>query len=186
MEFCEVKQIEAYVPGRNEINWGKADAPERDTERNFRYDRLIDEFICPEGQRLKLRNVIQSGANRYIGTACDKCPARKQCAKKKRRNLTYDFKQEETIRQMRDKLNSENSRQKYLERLSETEPVIGDIKHNWKFTHFICRGKPTALIELGLASTAHNLVKIFNWIKWNKKSRQEIRWNSLMRLRIAG
>lgn len=187
MEFCETEQIDAYVPDEMksvEEKQERHNEVPRYNRRNFQYVRE-DEFICPAGKRLKPRNRNKVGAKRYIGTDCQNCPVKGQCTKERYRRLTYDFKHEETIKNMRNKLNSEEGKQKYLERMSEIEPVIGNIKYNRQFTHFLCRGKPTALIELGLVSTAHNLVKIFNWIKKNNKSRQEIQWNSLMRLRTA-
>lgn len=188
LEFCETKQIDAYVPDHmksvEEQQESSNQVPPYD-RRNFRYDSSEDEFICPQNRKLKLRNINRNGAKRYIGMECGSCPARSQCTKEKYRNLTYDFEHEKAIGIMRDKLNGEPGKSKYLERMSEIEPVIGNLKRNQQFTHFLCRGKPTALIELGLAATAHNLVKIFNWLKQNNKSRQEIQWNSLMRLRTA-
>lgn len=188
LEFCDTGQIDAYVPDEMKSVEEKQEhfdqVPKYD-RRNFQYDSEKDEFICPQNQRLKLRNINRNGAKRYIGLKCGSCPVKSQCTKDKRRNLTYDFKHEVAIRQMRDKLNGEQGKSKYLERMSEIEPVIGNLKRNQQFTYFLCRGKPTALVELGLATTAHNLVKIFNWLKRNSKSRQEIQWNSLMRLRTT-
>lgn len=188
LEFCGTKQIDAYVPDKmksvEEKQERLSQVPPYD-RRNFQYDSEKDEFICPQNRRLKLRNINRNGAKRYIGLECGSCPVKGQCTKEKYRNLTYDFGHEKTIRRMRNKLNSEQGKSKYLERMSEIEPVIGNLKRNLQFTHFLCRGKPTALVELGLAATAHNLVKIFNWLKRNSKSRQEIQWNNLMRLRTA-
>lgn len=188
LEFCEAKRIDAYVPDEMksvEEKQERFDQVPKYDRRNFQYDSKQDQFICPQGQRLKLRNVNQAEVKRYVCAECKNCPVKSQCTKGKRRNLTYDFKHEAAIRQIRDKLNGERGKSKYLERMSEIEPVIGNLKRNQQFTYFLCRGKPAALIELGLAATAHNLVKIFNWLKQNNKSRQEIQWNSLMRLRTA-
>lgn len=188
LEFCGTKKIDAYVPDQMK---SAEEQPESSNQaplynrRNFQYDSEKDEFICPQNRRLKLRNINRNGAKRYIGQTCGSCPVKSQCTKETYRNLTYDFEHEKTIRRMRDKLNSELGKSKYLERMSEIEPVIGNLKRNLQFTHFLCRGKPTALIELGLAATAHNLIKIFNWLKQNNKLRQEMQWHSLMRLRTA-
>ena len=64
--------------------------------------------------------------------------------------------------EMREKLNSEKGKAKYLERMSDVEPVFGNIIYNQKANNFLCRGKPKVKIEFGLSCIAHNLVKISN------------------------
>ena len=188
IEFCLDNQIDAYIPDEmkaaEERQNRNNEIPKYD-RRNFQYDEGKDEFICPEGKVLRYKKLKSGGTRKYVGTACADCPNRLQCAKGKNRNLTINFRTEELLKTMRDKLNTEAGKSKYLERMSEIEPVIGNIKHNQNFNYFLCRGKPTVLIELGLASTAHNLVKIFHWLKKNNQPRKEIQWNSLMRLRTA-
>ena len=187
--YCDTKEIDAYLPDpekSTEERQERHDEVPKYDRRNFTYDGEADQFVCPEGKRMKLRNTTQSGAKRYIGTECHNCPVKEQCTKDKRRNITYDFEQEKRIKAMREKLNSAEGKKKYLERMSEIEPVIGDLKHNRGLTHFLCRGKPTALIELGLSSIAHNLVKTFQRLRKDKISRENIQWNSLMRLPAAG
>ena len=188
IEFCLDNQIDAYIPDEmkaaEERQNRNNEIPKYD-RRNFQYDEGKDEFICPEGKVLRYKKLKSGGTRKYVGTACADCPNRLQCAKGKNRNLTINFRTEELLKTMRDKLNTEAGKSKYLERMSEIEPVIGNIKHNQNFNYFLCRGKPTVLIELGLASTAHNLVKIFHWLKKNNQPRKEIQWNSLMRFRTA-
>ncbi len=62
------------------------------------------------------------------------------------------------------------------------EPVFGNIACNQKANNFLCRGKPKVKIEFGLACIAHNLVKISNWIKKEKKEIKNLQLDALMRL----
>ncbi len=96
-----------------------------------------------------------------------------------------DFKLENIRNEMRIKLNTDEGKQKYNERICEIEPVVADIKRNQNFTEFLCRGKKMAFIELGLASTAHNIKKIFFSLKRKRIKRKEIDWNSLIKLQNA-
>lgn len=82
---------------------------------------------------------------------------------------------------MRAKLNSDEDRQKYNERITEVEPVMADIKRNQNLPEFLCRGKKMAFIELGLASSAHNIKKIFLALKRNKAKLKEALWDNLLR-----
>lgn len=188
IEYCEDNQVDAYIPDEmksvEERQARKNEIPKYD-RRNFQYDRDRDKFICPEGKTLKLDGKRKGSATIYIGTECESCPHKSLCTKGKNRHIQINFKAKEITDKMRAKLNTEDGKRKYLERMSDIEPVIGNIKHNQNFNYFLCRGKPTTLIELGLASTAHNLVKIFHWLKKNNKSRKEIQWNGLMRLQAA-
>lgn len=189
LSVCRHKDIDAYIP---DIRKTEEERQERNNEipkydrRNFRYVEDKDQFICPMGERLKFSETKANGSRKYVGHNCDSCPVKAQCAKGRRRTIAYDREAERQIQLMRTKLNTELGKNKYLERMSEVEPVFGNIVHNQHFKHFQCRGKPMAIIELGLVACAHNLVKIFNYIKQEQKSRQDIQWNTLMRLRVTG
>lgn len=172
IESCNGKEINAYIPDplkSMEEKEERENCIPRYDRRNFKYDSKKDEFICPEGRRLIYKNA-DKGAKRYIGTDCQNCPAKSQCTKGESRIYKYDFELEKLTTEMRIKLNSPQGKSKYLERLSEIEPVFGNLKLNQGFNYFLCRGKPMVLIETGLQSISHNFVKIFNWLKRTKKS----------------
>ena len=188
IEYCEDNQIDAYIPdGMKSVEERQARKNEipRFDRRNFQYDKDKNIFICPEGKTLKFLEREKDGTIKYIGTECENCLHKALCTKGKNRKLQINFKLKEITEKMRTKLNTEEGKKKYLERMSEIEPVNGNIKYNQNFNYFLCRGKPTTLIELGLASTAHNLIKIFHWMKKNNKLRKDMQWNSLMSLQAA-
>jgi len=190
LQFCESKDIDTYIPDEMK---SKEEGQDRNNKipkydrRNFQYNEQSDELICPEGKHLKLKDKTRTGSKRYACRDCKTCPVRKDCTKgkSKYRILTYDHKHEQRTKEMREKLNSDSGKAIYLKRMSNIEPVIGNIKYNGNFTEFHCRGKTTTLIEVGLLSIAHNLIKTFHLIKNDQKDREEIQWNSLMRLQTT-
>jgi transposase len=188
LEFCEEEGIDAYIPDPMKA---KEEKEERDgtvpkyDRRNFCYDQDNDYFICPEGKPLVFKNVDGDRGRKYAGTECSACPAKTKCTKGQRRHLLFDQALDGMRRKMRDKLNTEDGKAKYLERLPEAEAPFGNLKRNLNFTRFHLRGKPMVLVETGLYSIAHNLVKIFNHLKKEKEKGNIIRLNPLMRSRAG-
>jgi hypothetical protein len=178
------KQIDGYIPDKKKAAEEKQEKnneiPKYD-RRNFAYDKDKDEFICPQNQHLPLARTEQ-GTKKYIGKNCSECPAKTSCAKSKNRHISHNPELEQIKTEMREKLNSEEGKAKYLERMSDVEPVFGNIIYNQKANNFLCRGKPKVKIEFGLACVAHNLVKISNWIKKEKKEIKNLQLDALMRL----
>lgn len=185
-------EIDAYIPDRRKSfeERGMRDGTLNKYHRNyFKYDEENDEFICPEGKRLKLKisnrdkhdkNKIIS--QRYFCEDCAGCKKKEKCTKAKRKQICVDWKLEEYKKTMRAKLNTKKGKQKYLERMYDVEPVFGNIKHNQRMENFLCRGKPMVKTEFGLTAIAHNFVKIANWLKIDNNREQ---FDSLMRLRAG-
>lgn len=184
------KDIDAYIPDQRKTEEERQERENRipkHDRRNFKYDPKKDEFICPQDKRLLYSNTSK-GARRYICSECSNCFLRTKCAKDKNRQIQVDWKIEKYKQEMRLKLNSKKGKQKYLERFGDVEPVIGNIKSNQGMREFLCRGKPMALIEFGLTCTAHNLVKIFNYLKKtnnNLQNLQNLQLNTLTRVRAV-
>jgi len=154
VEYLDNKKIDSYIPTQK--NSGAND--------NFKYDRRQDEFVCPQGKRLVFKR-MDRGARQYWGIECDGCPKLSECTKMKRKSLNYNFGLVKISNKMQRKLKTKRGKEKCQERKTEIEPVFGNIKHNQGFTSFLCRGKPAALTELGLACFAHNLTKMFHHLK---------------------
>ena len=174
IEKIEEREIDAYIPDQKKALEEKQ---ERNNEipkydrRNFRYDEKKDEFVCLRGKRLCLIKTNQ-GTRKYMCSDYPNCPVKSQCVKGENRYLNHNPQLEKYKVEMRKKLNSEKGKNKYLERMSDVEPVFGDIIYNQNAGHFLCRGEPMVKIEFGLSCLAHNLVKMANWIKKNNKSEQ--------------
>jgi len=192
MEKINEKEIDAYIPDKakalEERQERNNEIPKYD-KRNFKYDEKKDEFVCPENNRLSFKGMNRKTVKKYICSDCKNCLAKSKCAKSENRCVYIDWKLEKYKLEMRKKLNSEEGKNKYLERMSDVEPVFGNIIYNQNAGHFLCRGKPMVKIEFGLSCLAHNLVKISNWINKdrNDKEKTEIKsqLETLMRLSAA-
>lgn len=175
IEGIEEKEINAYIPDRDKALEEKQERnneiPKYD-KRNFKYDERTDEFACPQGKRLRLTRTDQE-TKKYMCLDCPNCPVKSQCIKGKNRYLNYNPRLEKYKAEMRKKLNGEEGKNKYLERMSDVEPVFGNIIYNQNAGHFLCRGKPMVKIEFGLSCLAHNLVKISNWIDKNRSDKEK-------------
>ena len=174
LKRIEEKEVDAYIPDQiktlEEKQERNNEIPEYD-KRNFKYNKEKDEFICPEKKRLLFKG-MNGEAKKYVCSDCQNCPAKSKCAKSEKQSISVDWRFEKYKREMRKKLNSEEGKSKYLERMSDVEPVFGNIIYNQNSGYFLCRGKPMVKIEFGLSCLAHNLVKMANWIKNNKGNTQ--------------
>lgn len=185
IEKIKEKEIDGYIPDTlktvEEKQEKNNEIPKYD-RRNFTYDKEKDEYICPQKQRLTSRGNKYAGVKQYVCKSCGNCRVKHKCTKGKHRYLQIDQQAEIYKTEMREKLNSKKGKAIYLERMSDVEPVFGNIIYNQKANNFLCRGKPKVKIEFGLACIAHNLVKISNWIKKENKDIKKLQLDTLMRL----
>jgi transposase len=180
------RKVDGYIPDTRkalEEKQGRNNEIPRYARTNFTYDQKNDEYVCPENKRLILCYTKISGVKNYTCRDCAACSEKNKCATRgKQRYLQIDTRFEKQKQAMRKKLNSADGKQKYLERMSEVEPVFGNITYNQNARNFLCRGKPMVKTEFGLSCIAHNLVKIANWIK---DEGNKIKFDTLMRLQAA-
>ncbi len=158
--YLEWKKIDGYIPeSRDKKEIGKYD------RRNFRYDKQRDEYICPEGNKLRFDfNGMRNGV-RYKAYKCKECPSckvKEVCISKEtgkyRQVLIYEndiFKEK-----MRKKLSSNKGREKIRRRKAIVEPVFAQIKYIMGFNRFLLRGIEKVKTEFSLMSTAYNIKKL--------------------------
>lgn len=187
IEELAARKTEGYIPDQEKI---KEEQLEKKGEkispydrRNFKYDSKKNQFICPQSKRLFFLNYDSSKrANKYTCPDCPQCPKKTECTKGKNRYLFHNPQLEKYKKTMRQKLKTKKGKRKYLERLSDVEPVFGNIGYNQKFKEFSCRGRPKALIEFGLVCIAHNFTKVFNYLKKTNNNQQRKQLNTLVRV----
>jgi len=132
LDLITQKKIDAYIPdqakAKEERQVRNNEIPKYD-RRNFKYDQGKDEFLCPENKRLPL---VEKNRNikKYVCSDCFGCPAKAQCAKGKNRQIYFNHKFEKYKSEMREKLNRQEGKSKYLERMSDVEPVFGNLIAN--------------------------------------------------------
>jgi len=137
--------------------------------RNFSYDKDRDEFICPQGKRLRYdHTIIRKSDNGFASERriyqCkhgEGCPARSLCTRSiSGRSLQVSPRLNAFRKQATKRLTSREGKELRSRRLAEPEAVFGLIKNNLKFRRFHLRGKKKVAAEWGLVSIAHNMIKM--------------------------
>jgi transposase len=166
--YIEDNKIDAYLPDQmfdKEVDKEGKEKLSRYDRRNFRYNRDKDTFTCPEGKILVFKaNQKKDGIKSriYVGQECSDCRERLEC---KRASVRY-IKVTEVdgiIERMREKLLTEEGKQRYNKRLSTAEPVFGNLKKNLGYRDFQLRGLEKVRGEFQLMCIAHNIKKIHKY-----------------------
>ena len=97
----------------------------------------------------------------YKAQNCDGCPLKSKCYKSEStdRIIQRNVNLEKHKTRARNLLLSEEGVMRRKQRVIDTEPIFGNIKHNKGFKRFMLRGKHKVEIEWGLLALAHNLKK---------------------------
>lgn len=133
---------------------------------HFVYDIVTDQFICPEGKRLKLHRSAhlhkksKQHCKIYRGIQCRGCIKRPLCTKGKARQIHIETRLplRETIRQL---LNSPPGKQLYKLRQQIIEPIFGNIKHNLQYIMMHLRTLKKVNGEWQLICLTHNIKQIW-------------------------
>jgi hypothetical protein len=144
------------------------------TFADYQYDRTKDQFICPNGKRLKrfIKPKLQNGKllKVYVSeeTACRCCKLRAKCLRVKdgkRRYLSYyaDASGENISHTMIKKVDSEKGRKIYPQRIATVEPVFANIRVQKRMDKFSLRGKIKVNIQWLLYCMVHNIEKVANY-----------------------
>lgn len=132
----------------------------------FQYNCEKDYYLCPENQILGFKREYEKDGKRvyYNTKACKNCKSRQKCIKKRKTRIITAYSNEQAMQRMKLKMEKEENKEEYKKRTS-VESVIGNIKHNLKFTEFSGRGNPYAEFETTKVSIGHNLKILHNQIK---------------------
>ncbi len=180
---CEDEHIDAYIPDKNfrkrdprfttQERWGKKKS-KRFTLEDFRHNEATDEYVCPQGKSLKCkaRKVIRDGiiARRYVADEadCRDCKLRSQCLRgKKARRRSLDvptgWVSGNLTKKMAEKIDREEGRNIYHQRIAIVEPVFANIKCMKGLDRFTLRGKIKVNIQWVLYCMVHNICKIMRY-----------------------
>jgi hypothetical protein len=145
--------------------------------RDFKYKKMENSYICPNGKTLKYRGITQLNSNRgdkYEASVkdCKICPLREQCIKSKKgkyRTLYIPIKEYEVnlCEKMKDKIDDPAIRKIYGRRMQIIEPVFADITYCKGMNRFTLRGKIKVNIQWQLYCIVHNLCKCRKFIGAN-------------------
>lgn len=166
IEDCEAAGITPYVPKPDR---SKARHSGHFMKSAFRYDAMIDAYICPAGQHLVPLYRIRVGktregtwANRYANrAACRSCTLRDRCTKKTYRYILR-YENETTMERMAERL---AARPEVMNRRRESvEHPFGSIKQWMGQGAFLTRRLDNVRGEFSLTALAYNLRRTINLV----------------------
>jgi transposase/IS5 family transposase len=177
LQECQELGVDAYIPDRKFRNRDPRFATQkrrqvrRFTLNDFHHDEALDRYICPNGKVLRLR-AKQFFDGRYLYRKylaaeedCQGCPLSPRCisaAGAKRKQLSVPLNQS-LSKQMVEKIDSEEGRRIYPQRLAIAEPVFANLRINKRLDRFTLRGKIKVNIQWLLYCLVHNIEKILNY-----------------------
>jgi transposase len=177
LKKCQELKLDAYIPDRKFRNRDPRFATQkrrqarRFTLQDFHYDESLDQYICPQGKVLKLlvKRVLDHGHlyRKYIAAEkdCQLCSLRSRCIYGKggkRKHLAVPI-GESLSKQMVEKIETEQGRRIYPQRLAIAEPVFANIRINKRLDRFTLRGKVKVNIQWLMFCLVHNIEKIMNY-----------------------
>ncbi|MCK9376138.1 MAG: IS1182 family transposase [Syntrophobacterales bacterium] len=176
LQKCQELGLDAYIPDcrfRNRdprFTTQKRRQVRRFTLQDFHHDEALDQYICPNGKILKLvvKRVLNRGHlyRKYYAseTDCQICPLRPRCiygVGAKRKQLFVPI--NSLSHQMVEKIQTEEGRRIYPQRLAIVEPVFANIRINKRLDRFTLRGKIKVNIQWLMYCLVHNIEKILNY-----------------------
>jgi transposase len=179
---CNEEKLDAYIPDNKFRNRDKRFAGQvgyrrrskKFTFADFKYDGGKDEYMCPNGKRLK--PLVKSGRHKgkllkvYTSRQkdCKRCQLRAKCLRykdAKRRHFTYyvDASGNNISQAMVQKIQTQKGRKIYPQRIGIVEPVFANIRVHKGMNKFTLRGKIKVNIQWLLYCMVHNVEKIANY-----------------------
>jgi transposase len=175
---CEEEKIDAYIPDKKfRMRDPRFENKRRMTRtffshKDFYHDKEKDKYICPNGRALSLivkRHVSENTAYRmYRAQDCSGCPLKARCIYGDGhgpKTLTIPLGPDgvNLSKMMVKKIESEEGRKIYPQRMPIVEPVFANIRIIKRLDHFTLRGKIKVNIQWLLYCMVHNMEKIANY-----------------------
>jgi transposase len=174
IKAMELRKIDAYVPDREFQAQQRGKLVNDFHKDSFVYNEKLDCYICVEGEELSFSHLQKRKGKEplriYRGRNCHACQFFGICTSSRTGRSISRHPYEKELRQMRQKLDSESGKAIYRKRKYTVEPPFGHIKSIMGFTSFLLRGKQKVKGEFKLVTIAHNLRKVWLYLKFNNKS----------------
>jgi len=178
VEKLQDEQINGYIP---DTDFRKRDprliqGDPKFSLADFYYNEDDDVYTCPAGETLTRQPDSTRNGKKYYRhyaaeeTKCSSCSVRHRCLAKKtskRRYLSvyYDKKIAAYAHDMMSKLDTEEGRKIYDQRLGMVEPVFANIRVQKRMDRFWRRGKDKVNIEWILYCMVHNIEKCIQYCR---------------------
>jgi transposase len=163
LEKISSRGTQVVVPSRKQAS--HKDIGRFDKE-NFKYEEEADEYVCPEGNRLRFNRIVEKDRCReYImksSKMCRKCKHYGECTKSRLGRRINRLFTEELKNKLEKVYVSEEGQRIYRMRKARVELPFGYIKRDLGVDHFLLRGLEGVNGEMGLLATSFNLKRMMN------------------------
>jgi hypothetical protein len=161
-------EINVIVPSQRQAQEEKGLCPVKPfAKQHFVYDKSNDEYICPDGKRLKFHNIPEAGKERYQadGQECQSCPHfgspdDGRCTESKSGRRIIRLADEDFKERLEDNYNLPANQAIYKRRKETVEHPFGHMKRNLGAGQFLLRGTDKVNAEVSLLSTCFNIARI--------------------------
>ena len=161
-------QINVIVPSHNQAQEENGRCPVRPFDKKyFVYDQPADEYVCPEGKRLKFLNRPSKNKKRYQanGSDCQACrhfgdPHTGQCTGSLKGRRIIRLVDEEFKEQLEANYKRPENQKIYKLRKQTVEHPFGHMKRNLGAAQFMLRGKDKVNAEVSILSTCFNIARM--------------------------
>lgn len=157
-----VKQIDVIVPSRQQAQHEPSDEPF--SRGKFCHDSANNQYICPEGKRLKYSH-YSTKKGHYIyriekASLCLECPHFGLCTESQRGRSIIRLKEEELREKLEVRYASEEGQTIYKKRKEKVESPFGHIKRNLNGGAFLVRGLRAVKAEWALLASCFNIARM--------------------------
>lgn len=132
----------------------------------FTYDKAIDSYVCPAGQRLEFLYWLEDNGKTfgaYRTAACASCPFfMTRCTRNKDGRTMLRWEHEEVLEEMRVRLETVEGSRKRLVRKELCEHQFGTIKRAFNQGYFLLKGLAKVRGEMGFTMLAYNMRRAIN------------------------
>ena len=169
-DFVKIdKGITVIVPSQKQTKEERSKEPENPFDKdNFEYDKEHNEYICPEGKRLKYKGRDDKKGAKFAYQAksedCHKCKHYKECTRSKVGRIVKRLRNEETKLKQEAIYKSEYGQNIYKHRKEKAELPFGHMKRNLKAGQFLLRGNKNVNAETSILATCFNIARMMTII----------------------
>lgn len=135
------------------------------TNRDFRYDKFNDCYICPAQQKLNYTGITKLNGRElknYRARKCNTCPLKAKCTTSKGNRKIRRWVHEDILEAMQQRLEKQPQIMQLRKQL--VEHPFGTIKHWMGHRHFLTRGLEKVSGEFALAALTYNIRRVINII----------------------
>jgi transposase len=129
----------------------------------FQYDDELDQYLCPQGETLRLfsrRKGEQVRVYRADSNACNTCPVKSECTKSKSGRHIFRSFHQEYIERVKEYHQTDHYQNRMRKRGVWVEPLFGEAKDFHRLRRFRLRGLLKVNIEGVMIAAGQNLKRL--------------------------